>query len=125
MKMNSTVSMVGLAVIVLGGLIAGAVWQNIKPSPYDEFAQCLNDSGVTEYAAYWCSACAAQEEMFGTAAKNLNRIECSSPGSSTFDLCPDITSTPTWEFADGSRQTGIQSLASLAERTGCLLPADL
>lgn len=114
--------MVALAALVLILLIGGAVWKNVKPSPYDEFAQCLNDAGFVEYAAYWCSACAEQESFFGSASRKLNRVECSSRGSSTFDLCPDITSTPTWELPDGTRMTGVQSLSSLAELSGCALP---
>jgi len=122
MKLNSTMGMIGLAGLVLAGLIFGAVWNNVKPSPYDEFAQCLNDAGYVEYAAHWCSACAQQESFFGTASSKLNRIECSSPGSSTFDLCPDIESTPTWQKPDGERVTGVQSLATLSDWSGCALP---
>lgn len=122
MKFNSTTSMFALATLALAVLIAGAVWNNVKPSPYDEFAQCLNDTGYVEYAAYWCSACAQQESFFGTASKKLNRFECSSPNSTTFDLCPDITSTPTWQKPDGERVTGVQSLATLSDWSGCALP---
>jgi len=31
---------------------------------------------------------------------------------------------PTWDFADGSRVTGEQSLRVLAEKTGCQLPIE-
>jgi hypothetical protein len=122
MKLNSTTGMVGLAVIALAVLIAGAVWNNVKPSPYDEFAQCLNDEGFVEYAAHWCGACATQEGYFGTAHKKLNRFECSTPNSRNLDLCPDIESTPTWQKPDGERVKGVQSLATLSDWSGCALP---
>ena len=114
--------MIGLSALVLGALIIGAVWSNVKPSPYSEFAQCLTEQGLVEYAAWWCPHCAEQEELFGSAAKHINRVECSSPGSRSFDLCPDIESTPTWELPDGSRVRGQQSLSQLSELSGCQLP---
>ena len=122
MKMNSTTTMIGLSLVILGALLFAAVWKNVKPSKYDEFAQCLNDAGFVEYAAHWCSSCAQQESFFGSAKRKLNRIECSSPTSSTFDLCPDIQSTPTWQKPDGERVVGVQSLETLSEWSGCALP---
>lgn len=119
MKMNSTTTILIASAVVVAALIGLAVWNNVKPSKYDDFAQCLSDQGVTEYAAYWCSACAKQEEILGNASRYINRVECSSPGSHSFDLCPDITSTPTWEGPDGERITGVQSIEQLAERFGC------
>lgn len=122
-KLNSTTSMIGLAVIVFGLLIGAAVYQNNAPSKYDDFAQCLTDAGATMYGAYWCSACEQQKAEFGSAFRHINYTECSSPGSSSFDLCPDITSTPTWEKADGERITGSRPLSSLGEEFGCELPS--
>lgn len=121
-KPSSTVWMIVLAVVVFGALIGGLVYQNNAPSKYDDFAQCLTDKGATMYGAYWCPHCADQEALFGSAFKHINYVECSSPGSTTFDLCPDIESTPTWESADGVRVKGQRTLQELADRFSCDLP---
>ena len=121
-KMSTTTSMVGLAVLVFGALIAAAVIKNNAPSKYDDFAQCLTENGATMYAAYWCPHCQKQEEDFGSAFRFIDRVECSSPGSRSFDLCPDIESTPTWEKADGTRLPGALPFDVLAEEFGCQLP---
>ena len=124
MKKNSTLLMVGLAVLILAGLIGTAIWQNNKPSIYQEFAQCLNDEGAKVYVAWWCQHCENQEADFGSAWDELEVIECSSPGSHTFDLCPDLTSSPTWETADGDRYEGRRTFENLSEIYGCELPED-
>lgn len=93
---------------------------------YDEFATCLNEENATFYGAFWCPNCAQQKELFRASADNLDYVECSTPdGQSQTTLCQaeNIQSYPTWEFADGSRVTGVQPLETLAERTGCELPA--
>jgi len=122
-KMNSTTWMIILAIVVFGGLIGAAVYQKNAPSIYDDFAQCLNDNGAKMYAAYWCPYCERQEAEFGSAFRFINRVECSSPGSNTFDLCPDIENTPTWEKADGERIVGAVPFSTLAEEYGCELPS--
>src|SRR5665811_873658 len=38
------------------------------PGQYDEFAQCIKDSGTVFYGAFWCSHCQAQKKMFGSSA---------------------------------------------------------
>lgn len=113
----------GLAVVLL--LVGSVVWKHYAPSPYDEFAQCLNDNGAFVYEAYWCSNCAAQEAMFGSAYRYLDRKECSTQGSRNFDLCQEdgITGTPTWENLNtGERHQGVQSMEDLGEWFGCSVP---
>ena len=99
----------------------------VEPGKYDEFAQCIADSGATFYGAYWCSHCKAQKEMFGTSAKLLPYVECSTlDGRSQVQACIDknIEGYPTWEFADGSRLSGEVALTVLAEKTSCTLPLE-
>lgn len=91
----------------------------------DGFAQCLNDRGAVFYGAYWCSHCENQKKLFGSSAKLLPYVECSTPnGQSQLQRCAEknIEGYPTWEFANGSRESGELSLARLAEKTGCTLP---
>ena len=111
--------------ITIGGLVYWSYSETNKPSVYSEFAQCIADSGAKFYGAFWCTHCQSQKKMFGSAAKLLPYIECSTPDAkSLFPICTEkkIESFPTWDFADGSRQTGEMQLSALAEKTKCVLP---
>lgn len=116
------VSVVGLAVI------AGVYFlfsQKNQPGKLDSFAQCLGQKGVMFYGAFWCPHCQNQKTMFGKSAKLIPYTECSTPdGSNQLAVCKDkkIEGYPTWEFADGSRETGEIPLEMLSEKTGCPLP---
>lgn len=92
---------------------------------YDAFATCIKDKGAVFYGAFWCSHCKNNKEMFGTSQKLLPYVECSTEdGLGQLQVCKDknITAYPTWEFPDGTRQMGEVQLATLAEKTGCVLP---
>lgn len=115
--------------LIIGALIVagfgGSVYMKYKPNELVGFTQCLADSGAKFYGAFWCPHCQAQKKMFGSSEKYLPYIECSTPdGQKQLDICKDagINGYPTWEFADGSRVSGEQSLAILSEKTGCVLP---
>ncbi len=111
--------------VIIAGLVYWSYYEANKPSIYGEFAQCIADSGAKFYGAFWCTHCQSQKKMFGSAAKLLPYIECSAPDAkSLFPICTEkkIESFPTWDFADGSRQTGEMQLSALAEKTGCVLP---
>lgn len=75
-----------------------------KPGVYDQFATCLKDSGIKFYGAFWCPHCADQKKLFGTSAKLLPYVECStSDGKSQLKVCTDekIEGYPTWIYPDG------------------------
>lgn len=94
-------------------------------SPVAQFAQCLKDSGATFYGAFWCPHCKTQKALFGDAASLLPYVECSTPdGNRQLQICINkkIEGYPTWEFADGSRLSGEQSFAQLAEKSQCPAP---
>jgi thiol-disulfide isomerase/thioredoxin len=113
-------------VIVLVVLMVGTfAWSKIAPGPYDEFAQCLEDNGAIFWGAFWCENCNEQKRLFSKSAKKLPYTECSAAnGQGQLLVCQDagITGYPTWDFADGSRETGVLTLATLAEKTECELP---
>ncbi|MDA1038244.1 MAG: hypothetical protein O2877_00970 [bacterium] len=113
----------GIIVVVL---IALVLIQGRAPGQYDDFAQCLADEDVTMFGTYWCPNCAAQKELFGPSFRNVDYTECSPQHNRTFDLCKkdNITAVPTWEFSDGTRVTGVQSLESLAGKSGCSLTGE-
>lgn len=92
-------------------------------TPEAAFAQCLKDKGVIFYGAFWCPHCRSQKELFGAAQKLLPYVECSTlDGNGQLPICREkgITGYPTWEFADGSRLSGEQSIETLAEKSGCV-----
>ncbi|MDO8520834.1 MAG: hypothetical protein Q7S52_01850 [bacterium] len=90
-----------------------------------QFAQCLKDSGVIFYGAFWCPHCVKQKKLFGDAVPLLPYVECSTPdGNAQLQICKDkkIDGYPTWEFADGSRLSGERTFAELGEKSGCPVP---
>jgi thiol-disulfide isomerase/thioredoxin len=117
--------------------LAGVVWLIMtpgKPSKYDEFAQCIKDKKtVTFFGAFWCPHCQAEKARFGTSAKYLPYVECSTPdGQHQTQVCIDngIVTYPTWQFATGTtpeatstyRVVGEMELVDLAKATQCALP---
>ncbi|MDA1051490.1 MAG: tandem-95 repeat protein [Planctomycetota bacterium] len=95
------------------------------------FAKALAASGTRFYGAAWCPHCTATKELFEDGADFLSFIEVTnldSPvtlnavGSGTnTTLNPSgvpINSFPTWEFPDGSRLEGEQTLATISQRSG-------
>lgn len=116
---------IGLVIIIV--FLFGWYYYNeaITPGQYDEFAQCLSDKNVKYFGAFWCPNCQDQNKLFGKSKKFINYIECSTPnGQGQLQACIDaeIKAYPTWEFADGNREVGVQSLEKLSEKTGCELP---
>ena len=113
--------------VLLVGVSAMGWWvyyYQSQPGKYDAFAQCLEEKEVLFYGAFWCPHCRNQKAMFGKSDKYLPYIECSTPdGKGQLPVCREqgISGYPTWEFADGSRETGELSLAHLSEKTGCPL----
>ena len=109
-------------------VVAGVVWLIMlptKPGKLDAFASCIKESGATYYGAFWCPNCKNQEALFGRSARLLPRVECSTPdGSGQLKVCQDadIKGYPTWDFANGTRESGTLPLERLSEATGCLLP---
>jgi hypothetical protein len=113
------------AVVIVVLLIAFAANQERQPAIYDDFAQCLTDQGVSMYGAWWCPHCENQKRELGDSFDFITYTECSLPGSRAMSQecrSAGIEGYPTWEFADGSRASGEQSLQALSEKSGCDLP---
>lgn len=118
-----------IAILILGVITTVLLRTNVGPTipgQLDGFAQCLKDKGAVFYGAFWCPHCKTQKKMFGSSAKLLPYVECSTlDGKGQTQQCieKNVTSYPTWEFADGTRLTGEIPLEQLAEKTSCILPA--
>ena len=125
MKLSSTNLLFAAAGLVVVGLIVYAILAPAAPSKYDSFAACLSEKDVKMYGAWWCPHCANQKKLFGSSFDEVKYIECSPGGPRIMSVqCREagITGYPTWEFADGIRLNGEQSLATLAQKSGCTLP---
>ena len=118
-----------LAVIVAVGAIGlYAKKSQTPPAPgaLDQFAECIKEKKAVFYGAFWCSHCQDQKKLFGDSARFLPYVECSTPdgtGQRPECVAKKVTGYPTWEFAGGTRESGELTLAHLAEKTGCALPA--
>ena len=124
---QSSYYLYGAAVLMVVGLLVFAANRSVgdrAPSPYDEFASCLSSAGTTMYGAWWCPHCENQKDLFGSAFDNVTYVECSTPARTMNQICRDagIQGYPTWEFSDGSRVSGEQSLETLVLKSGCALP---
>ncbi len=114
-------------IVILGGVV---IINNKTQAPVSNIdlsslVQCLKEKKVTFYGAFWCPHCQATKRMFGSSAKNLPYVECSTAdGNSQTQICKDkgISSYPTWEFADGLRLTGERGVSDLAQASGCPIP---
>ena len=84
-------------------------------------ANHLTSTGAVMYSAYWCPHCHEQKELFGKeASATLQVVECAADGENNqADLCRSkgLEGFPSWEIK-GSIESGVQSLNSLAERSG-------
>ncbi|HEY4503014.1 MAG TPA: thioredoxin domain-containing protein [Candidatus Paceibacterota bacterium] len=114
--------------IILRSTNGGGV---VTPGKYDTFATCLKDSGIVFYGAFWCPHCQAQKKLFGSSAKLLPYVECSTADANgQTQICKDkgITSYPTWILPDGTlvpneTDAGV-TLATLGAKTSCALPVE-
>ncbi|MEM8734721.1 MAG: peptidylprolyl isomerase, partial [Planctomycetota bacterium] len=88
------------------------------------FARALADSGTQFFGAGWCPFCTDQKELFEDGGKFLPFIEVTNPDRTPNQIAIDegITEYPTWEFPDGSRLTGLQTLDTLSQRSGVAIP---
>lgn len=96
-----------------------------KPGRLDSFATCIKESGALFYGAFWCPHCQNQKALFGSSARLLPYVECSTPdGESQLQVCKDagVTGYPTWKFGTSTIETGEVSLSRLSELTSCPLP---
>lgn len=130
MNNNAKIFLIVIGVLILGTISTvlirgGGAADNGASGKYDEFATCLKVKGAIFYGAFWCPHCQAQKKLFGSSAKLLPYVECSTvDGGGQTQACIDkgVKSYPTWEFADGTRLNGEIPLTQLAEKTSCVLP---
>ena len=120
--------LVVFALLLGGALLLNEWYLKNKPRQYDAFVQCLSESGLLFYGAWWCPACQSQKSFFkGSLTSEAPYIECSSPGVRTLDnpVCTEenISSTPTWTIPGTPVRFNTLSRESLSLLSNC--PLDL
>ena len=114
-----------IVVLIVAG-VGASFFTQAKSGELDTFAQCLKDKGVVFYGAFWCPHCQATKRMFGTSARLLPYVECSTPdGQGQLPVCKDkgVEQYPTWTFANSTTTlTGERTLEELSVASGCPLP---
>lgn len=124
--------------VVLGGVIVVSGCTAPSTVDYAEFTQCLADSEVDKYGAYWCPNCQRVKVTFGDAWYNLNYVECDpkcvidengnlppfcNGFESQTDLCLEqgITKYPSWVKNGEIIYVG-NTMSELSAASGCPLP---
>ena len=88
------------------------------------FAQALFDSEAILFGAPWSGETTEQAALFADGARYLPLVDVTHPDRTLNEIgeAYDITEFPTWEFADGTMVTGIQSLEDLSALAGVPIP---
>lgn len=100
-----------LAVVIIAYFILTG--RTNSPTASASVAQCIGNKSAV-YVQLGCSACKAQEDMFGNNYKYVNSTDC-------FyfpEKCQNITATPTW-IINGKTYIGVQNIDNLKNLTGC------
>ena len=124
-KQTKFIIFIILVVVIVGGVGLYFGFKSEVPGKYDQFAQCLKESGAEFYGTFWCSHCQNQKNLFGSSKEYLPYIECSTAdGQGQTEICKEkgIEGYPTWVFKDQTRLSGELSLQTLSEKTQCFLP---
>lgn len=89
-----------------------------------QFAKDLSTAGVKYFGAAWCSFCTQQAQLFEDGGEFLPFIEVTNPDQTlnSVGTSENIEAFPTWEFPDGTRATGVQTLETLSQRSGVAIP---
>jgi hypothetical protein len=89
----------------------------------ESFAKCLTEKGMKFYGSKKCSWCAKEKTLFGAALQYIDYVECVADDGQWAETCQDaqITSVPTWQMPDGTREPGYKTLEQLAVKSGCSL----
>jgi cyclophilin family peptidyl-prolyl cis-trans isomerase len=88
------------------------------------FAKALATSGAKFFGADWCAVCTEQKKLFLEGKSYLPFIESSNPDrtQNATGAAEDITTYPTWKFANGQVATGLQTLEQLSTISGVAIP---
>lgn len=130
MQKQQKIFFIGIVLLILILIVVAFIRSDSRPKEpgkYDNLALCLKEKGALFYGTFWCKYCQAQKKLFESSAQLIPYEECSTAdGQAQTQICKDknITSYPTWIFADGSILKGVVSLEDLAEKTECSISSE-
>ena len=109
--------------IWIGVIVVAVLFWVILPSPgeYNDFANCVSESGVVMYGTELCSHCRDQKELFGDSFVDINFVDCNKDRDEC--LGEGVSVYPSWKI-DDEIYSGKQSLERLADLSGCELRKD-
>lgn len=89
-----------------------------------QFAKDLSGAGVKFFGAAWSLESTQQKQLFEDGSQHLPFTEVTNPDRTlnNVGVAENISIYPTWEFPDGTRATGVQSLQTLSERSQVAIP---
>jgi cyclophilin family peptidyl-prolyl cis-trans isomerase len=104
--------------------VSGLVGEGEDAPNLVEFAKALQQGGVRFFGADWCPVCNEQKKLFEDGAQFLPFIEMTNPDRTrnATAISENVTQYPTWEFANGTRVTGLQTLQQLSTLSGIAIP---
>ena len=99
-------------------LIIGFYFNSQIPGEYNEFAQCISDTGAKMYGTNWCVHCQNQKVLFGKSFKNVNFVNC----DFSRDEClkAGVSAFPTWIILE-KNYVGELNLKELSKYTNCTI----
>ncbi len=119
-------------IVIVIGIVVGMrfiISSTATSSKYTDLVKCMADKGVKFYGAFWCPHCQEQEKWLAMSRAELEKaglyVECSTPdGGGQTQVCIDkkVASYPSWDFGDGTLQTGELKVEELAQKSSCPLP---
>lgn len=132
--MNPKIIISFLLAFMMSAIIFGQALGHSSRNPkgsqeqWEEFAKCITEKGWAMYSSFTCSACRAQQELFGQASVYLKIIECNPHAPNTqVEQClkKNIRNTPTWVMTqkgkEVKRSKGYKGMEDLASMTECPL----
>jgi len=104
------------------GLIAEG--EGVSSPDLVAFAKALAASGAKLYGADWNAVSTEQKKLFGEGMNYLPFIETTNPDRTlnATGTAENITTFPTWKFANSQVATGLQTLAQISTISGVAIP---
>ncbi|MCE2812187.1 MAG: tandem-95 repeat protein [Planctomycetaceae bacterium] len=88
------------------------------------FAKALTAAGAKFYGADWCTICTDQKKLFQEGKNYLPFVEVTNPDRTinATGTAENITTFPTWKFANGQIAPGLQTIEQLSTISGVAIP---
>ena len=83
-----------------------------------QYAQCLQEKGITMYGTSWCPHCKEQKHEFVELFSYVNYVDCDKNSASCREQ--KITGYPTWLLPNG-KEIRAGSIKEVAQDSGCSL----